>query len=609
MSSWNPNEPPPGPDLHEAAAALARQIGLVRFDTGALVREIEAVEPDATRAWPLIEARLRTAAEEQRTAIESLRNTDLSDAADTIVTARADIVEQMDPAHRARRAEAESQDPSAETRGKIGSLVHHLQIEVRRAIRACTPSVLLDQPFPADPLGSDVSVSYEVLGVPNAGTEVFGAINKVVAEIYGATRAWSLVNGSSGANWTIALYLSRVLHEDDIVLVGRGSHISVPRALTDLGTRWRYLDADYLPEFEAVLPPSAEQVAAGLAEHGEHVKAVWVNGPSYEGVLPDTRSIVDAMGGADRSVLLIVDEAWGSHLPVCPDLAPHAALANGADIVNSSTHKQAGGLQGTAVLTAKESARVDLDAVNSAVTSMYSTSPSFLLLASIESTYGMLLQDRTNGHRIMNDLVARARRLAEQLRLHLPGVRLFEDLPEVKDCVLDPMKVTLDLSPYPENGFDLTTRLANGDRQKTGTVVVVEKQGVNTLTLLVTHQMTHDDIDTLAQRVAAAILEKPAAGAPIRKPPPSPFGLASEQHVEPRDVKRLATESVPMTAAAGRVAAEIVAVYPPGVPVLTEGLVITEDHIGFISEVKSLGGHIFQSAPSQKDAGTVRVVR
>jgi arginine decarboxylase len=174
---------------------------------------------------------------------------------------------------------------------------------------------------------------------------------RFAAAAQGADRTMFSVHGSSGSNWSVlrALALER---SDALVLVARNIHHSVINALKAFGLDFRFLPTPYEPRFEALMPPSVEQVRLGLARYPEAL-AVLYTSPTYEGLAAHTAAIADVVHATSEHAMVIVDEAWGGHLHVHPEL-PRSAMAAGADVCVQSTHKLAGGLQQTGLIHWRE---------------------------------------------------------------------------------------------------------------------------------------------------------------------------------------------------------------------------------------------------------------
>src|SRR5215471_11685551 len=196
-------------------------------------------------------------------------------------------------------------------------IVRVLNQDVGRYHRWCTPSILQDQERVEDFYASDVSISAGFFGTLVDHTGIFAEAEQFAAEAQGADRTMFSVHGSSGSNWIVlrALTLER---RDALILVARNIHHSVINAIKAFGLDFRFLPTPYEPRFEAVLPPSADDVADALARYPEALAA-------------NTRAIASAVHAASDQAMVIVDEAWGGHLHFHPDL-PAGAMESGADI-------------------------------------------------------------------------------------------------------------------------------------------------------------------------------------------------------------------------------------------------------------------------------------
>ena len=168
-------------------------------------------------------------------------------------------------------------------------IVRVLNQDVRRYHRWCTPSILEDQERVEDFYGSDVSISAGFFGTLVDHTGVFGEAERFAAGAQGADRTMFSVHGSSGSNWIVlrALALER---SDALVLVARNIHHSVINAIKAFGLDFRFLPTPYEPRFEAVLPPSADDVLDALTRYPEAL-AVLYTSPTYEGLAANTRAI------------------------------------------------------------------------------------------------------------------------------------------------------------------------------------------------------------------------------------------------------------------------------------------------------------------------------
>jgi len=369
-------------------------------------------------------------------------------------------------------------------------IVRVLNQDVGRYHRWCTPSILSDQERVEDFYASDVSISAGFFGTLVDHTGIFEEAERFAAEAQGADRTMFSVHGSSGSNWIVlrALALER---QDAVVLVARSIHHSVINALKAYGLDFRFLPTPYEPRYEALLPPSVDQVVEGLRRAPEAV-AVFYTSPTYEGLTADTRGIVEAVHARSPHAMVVVDEAWGGHLHFHPAL-PESAMAAGADVCVQSTHKLAGGLQQTGLLHWHEG-RVDTELMEEAYREYVTTSPSYHLLASADAAVRTLA---AQGEEALGRAIERTEELKAGLRVSLPDLDWMDDAAWLRSVRAhapgwDLVKTTIGLSRYRLSGYEVARALV--DRG-----IVIEKAGVQTITLIATFQLTDSAVpDTVA---------------------------------------------------------------------------------------------------------------
>ena len=168
----------------------------------------------------------------------------------------------------------------ASTRPTASPIVRVLNEEVRHYHRWCTPSTLVDQERIEDFYASDVSISAGFFGTLVDHTGVFGEAERFAAAAQGADRTMFSVHGSSGSNFVVLRMLA-LERPDALVLVARNCHHSTINAIKAYGLDFRFLPSPYDAEFEAVLPPSVDQVLDGLARYPEALAVIYTS-PTYE---------------------------------------------------------------------------------------------------------------------------------------------------------------------------------------------------------------------------------------------------------------------------------------------------------------------------------------
>ena len=287
-------------------------------------------------------------------------------------------------------------------------IVRVLNREVGRYHRWCTPSILESQERVEDFYSSDVSISAGFFGTLIDHNGIFGEAERFAAAAQGADRTMFSTHGSSGSNFVVlrALALER---PDALVLVARNIHHSIINALKAFGLDFRFLPTPYDARFEAVLPPSVDDVLVALARYPEALAVIYTS-PTYEGLAAHTREISEAVHATSEHAIVFVDEAWGGHLHFHPDL-PMSAMDAGADVCVQSSHKLAGGLQQTGLIHWREG-RVDSELMEESYREYVTTSPSYHLLASADAAVRSLAADGRGGARALDRTHARAARPA-----------------------------------------------------------------------------------------------------------------------------------------------------------------------------------------------------
>jgi len=287
--------------------------------------------------------------------------------------------------------------------------------------------------------------------------------------------------------------------------------------------------------------------------------------------------------------MVVVDEAWGGHLHFHPAL-PESAMAAGADVCVQSTHKLAGGLQQTGLLHWREG-RVDTELMEEAYREYVTTSPSYHLLASADAAVRTLA---AQGEEALGRAIERTEELKAGLRVSLPDLDWMDDAAWLRSVRAhapgwDLVKTTIGLSRYRLSGYEVARALV--DRG-----IVIEKAGVQTITLIATFQLADSAVpdtvaalvDVLGDQVLPGGLREGLTG--------NPFSAIDDRPVmHPYWARRYAKSighELPLREAIGKVAAEVVEVYPPGIPVILEGFRVSADAVEYLLEARDKGGSI-----------------
>ena len=400
---------------------------------------------------------------------------------------------------------------------------------------------------------------------------------ELAARTWGARRTWFLVGGASEGAQAVCLAMARA---GASAVVQRNVHVSTVHGLVLSGLRPTFVhpaadeDLDMLhclsPE---TLNDALERVPAAAA---------FVVSPTYFGVAGDVAGLAEVAHA--HGVALVVDEAWGAHFAFHASL-PEDALAAGADLVISGTHKMIGSLTQSAMLHlgTDSSGLVDEEDLNRALAIIQSTSPSSLLLASLDAARRMAA---TRGPELLERAIAGAAVVREELR-RVPGVEVLDERLVGRSGVtdFDPLRVVIDVRATGASGHHVFRMLHRLDD------VHLE---LATEEVLVLHLGMAEDpaphAEPLAAALERAVAESLDRGVRRRRFFPRPSGATVV--LTPRDACMSPYEAVPLREAAGRIAAESLSVYPPGIAIVLPGERVSVASVAFIERTLRQGGHV-----------------
>jgi arginine decarboxylase len=421
----------------------------------------------------------------------------------------------------------------------------------------------------------------------------FERAQRLAAEAWGARRAWFLVNGASQGNLAAGLALA---HHGDEVVVQRNAHSSTVDALVLSGLRPAFAAPELDPELGIAHCLAPDTLARALAQAPRAVGA-WVVSPTYFGAVGDVAALAEVAHG--HNLPLIVDEAWGAHMAFHEDLPAHA-LSLGADLVVSSTHKIVGSLTQSAMLHlgSRGDELIGEHAVDRAVTLTESTSPSSLLTASLDAARRLACVD---GRALLADTMRTLADAREQIRA-IEGLDVLDERLAGRAGVFayDPLRLAIDVRGLAASGYELAPLLREiGDvnLELYGQNVIVAIFGMGERALPEAARLLG------ALREAAARVGVDPRGGEVSFAAPPPWG---ELAMTPREAFLGAQEAVPAAGAAGRIAAESLATYPPGIPNVLPGERLTAETLAYVQRTLEQGGSV--RGASDRLLRTVRVV-
>jgi arginine decarboxylase len=391
------------------------------------------------------------------------------------------------------------------------------------------------------------------------------------AALWGADWCRFSVAGSTHGNQTFCLALGQPGQE---VIITRTLHRSLLLGLVLSGLRPVWVRPEIDPRSGLPAAVAVQTVTDTLAAHPAACGVI-LGDPSYVGTTGDLAGQAEAAHAA--GVPLVIDAAWAAYLGFHPDLPPHA-IAAGADALVTSAHKTLPAYTQGALLLARTE-RLDLARLNRAFEATHTTSPTGSILASIDASRTLLARD---GPRLCARLLRGVAAARQRLR-EVPGVDVL-DGPGV-----DPAKLVVLLAGTGANG-----NLVEADLIAAGMPIEMGDRDT-----LIPIPSIADDEERVAAFTEVLIASIERRRAEPRKPAAAAAWTVEPQTVlSPREAFFARNETVTADAAIGRVSAELVAPYPPGVPVLAPGELITAEALAALREVAADGGRIAYAADS-----------
>lgn len=389
---------------------------------------------------------------------------------------------------------------------------------------------------------------------------------KLAAELWGADYARFSTGGSTHANQAIVLALGS---PGDKVAVSRTAHRSILSALVLAGLEpvWMSPDID-----EATGVPVGIGIAQLEKALQENPIAVLLTEPGYLGTISDLPTLIAA--AHKKSVPVILDAAWGGHFGFHPELPQHA-FQLGADALITSVHKALPGYSASALLLA-QGKLLNLDRIEQSFETTHTTSPAGAPLASIDGVRALL---QTRGEELNSALLANVLQFKEtvQAEFALPIFLYPSDFPAGR---FDPSKIVLRVQQLGASGVEIER-----DLQAAG--IRVEMADRDTIVFLATLSDSAEDFEKLADALIPILKKRQEQRR--ESATALSWSVVPQRGISMRDAYFATTEMVDATNAQGRISADLIAPYPPGVAVVAPGEILT--------------AQILEGLKSSKDAG------
>lgn len=400
---------------------------------------------------------------------------------------------------------------------------------------------------------------------------------KLLQELYHADKSFFLVNGTTCGNE--AMLLSAAF-EGQEVMVARNAHKSAMMGMIISGAKPVYIMPEILDEWGLQGGIKPEQVRRTFKEH-PHCKALFLVSPSYYGITSDLKAIADICH--EYGAMLLVDEAHGGHLYFHEEL-PKGALEQGADMCVQSMHKVTGALTQSSVLHIK-SQIADMERVAANLHIVQSTSPNYLLMTSLDCARYELAMHGT-------EMMEQALKLADYAREKIQAISGFccmgqEVVGHDGIAGVDRTRLVIRAKELGLTGFELEEMLYEKY------AVNMELADYENVLAIVTYANTQEEIERLI-KACEEIAEECKEKAETTCTQPA-FPALPEQVLSPRQAYFAVAEEIPWQQAVGRISAEMIAPYPPGIPMIYPGEKITQEIWDYLETFRREKRHIHGS--------------
>ena len=421
----------------------------------------------------------------------------------------------------------------------------------------------------------DLTTLDEVDSLQNP-TGVIKEAQELAARACGADRSYFLVNGTTVGNHAMVASVTR---PGDRVLIARNCHRSVLTGLIVSGAQPVFFQPAFDRDLKLTLNVTFDAAKQAIDANPD-ATTLLITSPNYYGLCADIEKIIPY--AHEKGMTVLVDEAHGPHLKFNPKL-PVCALEAGADLCVQSTHKIVGGMTQASMLHVR-SRRVNPDVVTNTLKLLQTTSPSYILMASLDLAR---MQMATEGKKLLDRTV----KFAEDARSkidRIDGLSCFSrDRAKAAGMSdMDVTKLTITVSDLGLSGYHVSHLL------NTRYGIQVEMADPFHILVIISIGDRQDDLNRLVEALRMIASETGLQGALLPLDRVHPPRLDNRFLITPREAFYSKTELVGLDQAVGRVSSEIVTVYPPGIPLLVPGEEISADAIAYIRNMAGLGAII-----------------
>ncbi|WP_010235700.1 aminotransferase class I/II-fold pyridoxal phosphate-dependent enzyme [Clostridium arbusti] len=412
---------------------------------------------------------------------------------------------------------------------------------------------------------------------------------QLAADAYGSKAAFISVHGTSGA---IEAMIMSVVSNNDKILIPRNVHKSVTGGIILSGATPVYMQPELDKEVGIAHGVSPETVEETLKENPD-AKAVLIINPTYYGVATDIKKIAKIVHSYD--IPLIVDEAHGPHLGF-NDKLPISAINAGADMCAQSTHKIIGALTQCSLLHVC-SDRIDMHRVQQILNIMQTTSPSYILMASLDCARRQIA---LHGKELLDYAIDLCTYARDEIN-KIPGFYCFgkEILQNNGIFAFDPTKVTITCRDLGITGYDLDMILSDQYH------IQMELSDLYNVLIVGSFGDTKKNMDRLIEvlkEISKKYYGKGEKKSDFIDIPPIP-----DQILIPREAFNSTKVPVSINDSIGMVSGEFLMAYPPGIPVLCPGEIITKEIVDYVRRLKATG--LYVQGTEDPDVEIIKVVK
>jgi arginine decarboxylase len=397
---------------------------------------------------------------------------------------------------------------------------------------------------------------------------------ELAADAYGCEASFFSMHGTSGA---IQAMIMSVVSDGDKIIIPRNVHKSVTTGIILSGAIPVYMQPELDKTVGIAHGVAPETVEETLKQHPD-AKAVLIINPTYYGVSTDIKKIVDIVHSYD--IPLIVDEAHGPHLGFNEKL-PMSAIEAGADICAQSTHKIIGALTQCSLLQVN-SKRVDKHRVQQLLNLLQTTSPSYILMASLDCARRQIA---LHGKELLDSTIELTNYARNEIN-RIPGFYCFgqEVLGKPGAHAFDPTKITITCRDLGLTGYDLDMILSNKYH------IQMELSDLYNVLAVGSFGDTKENIDKMLDALREISSEYYGKG--DRKSDFIDIPSIPEQVQKPREAFNSVKTSVALKESIGMISGEFLLAYPPGIPVLCPGEKVSLEIVDYIEKLKAAGLYV-----------------